>query len=173
MSVEPRVATPLHQRPLSRRATHLLALGAGLLFGFGLMLSGMVDPRRVLDFLDLAGRWDPSLALVMAGAVAAAWVPLRLALRRGRPLLGGMLEFPRVTGITPRLVAGSLLFGVGWGLCGVCPGPALLNLLSLRADRWEYFGCMLAGMALFDAWNRLGAARSAPRAQRPRADAEA
>ncbi len=158
------------ERPLSRRAIHLVALGAGVLFGFGLMVSGMVDPQRVLDFLDLAGAWDPSLALVIFAAVAAAWIPLRMALRRGRPLLGGMLEFPRATGISRRLVVGSVLFGIGWGLCGVCPGPALLNLLSLRPDRWAYFGCMLAGMALYDAWNR----RAAPRPARPRAaDAEA
>ena len=148
---------------MSKRGHNVVALGAGTLFGFGLMLCGMVDPQRVLGFLDVTGRWDPTLVLVMAGGVAASALPIRLAMRRGRPLLGGMLEFPSQRAITGRLVVGSVMFGVGWGLCGVCPGPALLNLLSLRADRWEFFVSMLAGMLVFDAWNRRGvAARSAP-----------
>lgn len=152
---------------MNRRATHLLALGSGTMFGFGLMLCGMVDPRRVLDFLDVTGRWDPTLAVVMAAAVATVALPLRLAMRRGRSLLGGMLEFPGQRAITPRLVVGSIMFGVGWGLCGVCPGPALLNLLSLRVDRWEFFACMVAGMALFDAWHRRGVAVAASRLRGP------
>ena len=139
---------------MSKRGHNVVALGAGTLFGFGLMLCGMVDPQRVLGFLDVTGRWDPTLVLVMAGGVAASALPIRLAMRRGRPLLGGMLEFPSQRAITGRLVAGSVMFGIGWGLCGVCPGPALLNLLSLRADRWEFFVSMLAGMLVFDAWNR-------------------
>ena len=145
---------------MSKRAVNLVALAAGTLFGFGLMLCGMVDPERVLGFLDVTGHWDPTLLLVMGGAVGAAALPIRLAMRRGRPLLGGMLEFPSQRAITARLVAGSVMFGVGWGLCGVCPGPALLNLLSLRADRWGFFVCMLAGMVLFDAWNRRAAGAS-------------
>ena len=154
---------------ISKRAVNLVALASGTLFGLGLMLCGMVDPERVLGFLDVTGRWDPTLLLVMGGAVAAAALPIRLAMRRGRPLLGGMLEFPSQRAITPRLVAGSVMFGVGWGLCGVCPGPALLNLLSFRADRWGFFVCMLAGMALFDVWNRrtAGSASSAGSRARP------
>lgn len=147
---------------MSKRATHLLALCSGMLFGTGLMLSDMADPRRVLGFLDVSGAWDPTLMLVMGGALAVAWWPVRVAMRRQHALLGGRMEFPSIRGITRRLVAGSVLFGVGWGLCGVCPGPALVNLLSLRADRWEFFACMLAGMALFDVWNR----RMAPAAAR-------
>lgn len=143
---------------MSKRATNLLAMGCGMLFGTGLMVSGMADPRRVLGFLDVAGRWDPTLLLVMGGAVATALVPVRLAMRRKHALLGGMVEFPSLRDITARLVLGSVMFGVGWGLCGVCPGPAWLNLLSLRADRWEFFGCMLAGMVLFDLWHRRSAA---------------
>ncbi len=153
---------------MGQRAVNLLALLSGTLFGLGLMLCGMVDPVRVLGFLDVAGHWDPTLLLVMGGAVAASAVPIRLAMGRGRPLLGGMLEFPSQRAITGRLVAGSVLFGMGWGLCGVCPGPALLNLLSLRADRWEFFACMLAGMALFDAWNRRGASARAAAGSLPR-----
>ncbi len=153
---------------MSKRATHLLACGCGMLFGAGLMLSGMADPRRVLGFLDVAGRWDPTLLLVMGAAVAAALLPLRLAIRRQRALLGGLMEFPSIRRITPRLVLGSVLFGIGWGLCGVCPGPALVNLLSLRADRWAFFGSMLLGMALFDAWNRRAARSFAARAEASR-----
>jgi uncharacterized membrane protein YedE/YeeE len=153
---------------MSKRAVNITALVAGMLFGLGLMLCGMVDPERVLGFLDVTGHWDPTLLLVMGGAVAASAVPIRLAMRRGRPLLGGMLEFPSQRAITGRLVAGSVMFGVGWGLCGVCPGPALLNLLSLRADRWSFFACMVAGMALFDVWNRRGSAASAAAASRAR-----
>ena len=151
---------------MSKRAVNITALVSGMLFGLGLMLCGMVDPERVLGFLDVTGHWDPTLLLVMGGAVAASALPIRLAMRRGRPLLGGMLEFPSQRAITGRLVAGSVMFGVGWGLCGVCPGPALLNLLSLRADRWAFFACMVAGMALFDVWNRRGSAASAAAASR-------
>ncbi len=153
---------------MSKRAVNITALVSGMLFGLGLMLCGMVDPERVLGFLDVTGHWDPTLLLVMGGAVAASALPIRLAMRRGRPLLGGMLEFPSQRAITGRLVAGSVMFGVGWGLCGVCPGPALLNLLSLRADRWAFFACMVAGMALFDVWNRRGSAASAAAASRAR-----
>lgn len=154
---------------MSKRPVHLLALCCGMLFGAGLMVSGMADPRRVLGFLDVAGRWDPTLVLVMGGAVAAAWFPVRLAMRRKRALLGGMVEFPSLRDVTGRLLAGSVMFGIGWGLCGVCPGPAWLNLLTLRADRWEFFACMLVGMALFDVWNRRAAASSARRpATQPR-----
>ena len=151
---------------MSKRAINLVALLAGVLFGFGLMLCGMVDPQRVIGFLDVTGHWDPTLVLVMGSAVAASSIPIRLAMRRGRPLLGGVLEFPSLRALTPRLVVGSVMFGVGWGLCGVCPGPALLNLLSLRPDRWGFFACMLAGMVAFDAWNRRGAAAAAARAGR-------
>lgn len=154
---------------MSKRALHLLALCCGMLFGSGLMVSGMADPRRVLGFLDVTGRWDPTLLLVMTGAIGASVIPVRLAMRRKQALLGGMIEFPMLRDITGRLVLGSAMFGVGWGLCGVCPGPAWLNLLSLRADRWVFFACMLVGMGLFDVWNRRAAAAAArPPAAQPR-----
>ena len=104
----------------------LSALLAGLVFGLGLIISGMANPAKVQGFLDLAGAWDPSLALVMAGAIGAAFLPFRLAGQRKKSWLGEPLHLPGTREITPRLVLGSLLFGIGWGLAGLCPGPALV-----------------------------------------------
>jgi uncharacterized membrane protein YedE/YeeE len=104
------------------------ALLAGLIFGLGLAVSGMVDPAKVLAFLDIAGRWDPSLALVMAGALAVSAVAFRIALRRPAPFLANRFELPRATVVDRNLIAGAALFGVGWGLVGFCPGPAFASL---------------------------------------------
>ncbi|OUL85212.1 DUF6691 family protein, partial [Paraburkholderia hospita] len=104
------------------------ALLAGLLFGVGLMVSGMANPAKVLGFLDLAGRWDPSLAFVMAGAIAVGSLAFFAARRRDRSYLGLPMQLPVSTAITPRLVLGSAAFGIGWGLAGFCPGPALVAL---------------------------------------------
>jgi hypothetical protein len=106
----------------------------GLLFGLGLILSGMTDPGKVLGFLDLAGRWDPSLAFVMGGAIGASVFAFALARRRSTALLGGAMHLPSRREIDAPLVVGSLVFGVGWGLAGFCPGPALV---ALGAGHWQ------------------------------------
>jgi uncharacterized protein len=140
-----------------------MALVVGLVFGLGLILSGMTNPAKVIGFLDLAGNWDPSLALVMAGAVAAAFLPFRLARQRSTALLGGPMLLPLASHIDRRLVLGSLTFGVGWGLAGYCPGPALASLLSGGIKPLIFVLAMLAGMALFEVlqW-RPGAGRHRP-----------
>ena len=127
----------------------LSALLAGLIFGFGLIISGMANPAKVQGFLDLAGAWDPSLALVMAGAIGAAFLPFRLAGQRKKSWLGEPLHLPGTREITPRLVLGSLLFGIGWGLAGLCPGPALVLLGTLSVPALVFVSAMLAGMELF------------------------
>ncbi|WP_312244327.1 DUF6691 family protein [Stutzerimonas nitrititolerans] len=129
----------------------LTAFAAGLIFGMGLLLAGMADPAKVLGFLDLFGRWDPSLGLVMAGAIAVAIVPMQWARRQQRSLLGAPMQLPLRRRPDRRLVGGSLLFGIGWGIAGICPAPALSLLL---AGYWQVFLfvlAMLAGMGLFSA----------------------
>jgi hypothetical protein len=126
------------------------ALLTGLLFGIGLVLSGMANPAKVLSFLDLAGHWDPSLAFAMAGALLGASPAYALARRRGRTITGEPLQLPSSTRIDRRLVLGSLAFGVGWGLSGFCPGPAVASLL-LGAKPLLFFAAMVAGMAIH-AW---------------------
>lgn len=121
----------------------------GLVFGLGLLVSGMANPAKVLGFLDLAGHWDPSLAFVMAGAIALAAVGFRLARTRKTSVLGAPMQLPTATRIDARLVGGSLLFGVGWGLAGFCPGPALVNAGSGEPRAWLFVAAMLAGMALY------------------------
>ncbi|WP_372876563.1 DUF6691 family protein [Pseudomonas sp.] len=132
----------------------LTALLAGLLFGIGLLLSGMVNPTKVLGFLDLAGAWDPSLALVMVGAIAVAAAPLAWAKRRGQSLLGAPMQLPAKRELDPRLIGGSLVFGIGWGIAGICPGPALAILFSGHWQVIVFVLAMLAGMLLFTALER-------------------
>jgi len=125
----------------------LLALALGALFGLGLTLSGMTQPDKVLAFLDVTGAWDPSLALVMVGAIATFGLAFRLARRRPAPLLGG--RFPRLPRRRDaRLLAGAALFGAGWGLAGICPGPALVDLGAGASDAALFVVAMSAGMAL-------------------------
>lgn len=130
--------------------------GAGLLFGLGLLLSGMANPAKVLAFLDLGGAWDPSLVLVMAGAVVAAWPAFRLAERRPRAFLGEPASWPAKTPLTRRLIGGSLLFGIGWGLAGICPGPALLLGGMLSPQSAWFLPAMAAGLWLAGRWERRG-----------------
>ena len=133
------------------------ALLAGLVFGIGLMLSGMANPAKVLGFLDLSGQWDPSLALVMGGAVAIAAVVFALTRKRKTSLLGADLKLPTARHIDQRLVIGSLVFGAGWGIAGFCPGPALVVLAMGEAKALVFVLAMLAGMgffALFEAARR-------------------
>ena len=128
------------------RATPFLV---GLVFGLGLCLSGMTDPTKVLAFLDLAGTWDPSLAFVMGGAVAVAFVAFRIALHRGSSLSGAPLHLPDARAIDARLIAGSLIFGIGWGLVGLCPGPAIVDVGYLDGDAALFVLSMAAGMGLY------------------------
>ena len=126
-----------------------IALLAGLVFGLGLLLSGMADPAKVLGFLDLAGDWDPSLALVMAGAIVVAAAGFAVARRRAKSLLGAPIQLPTKRTIDRRLIVGSTLFGAGWGLAGFCPGPALVALGMGEAKAIVFVLAMLAGMGLF------------------------
>ena len=130
----------------------LTSLLAGLVFGLGLILSGMANPAKVLGFLDLAGAWDPSLALVMGGAVAVSALAFAWVRRRTVSLLGAALRLPTARTIDRRLVLGSVVFGVGWGVAGFCPGPALVALgmgNSSSGKALIFVAAMLAGMALF------------------------
>jgi uncharacterized membrane protein YedE/YeeE len=131
------------------------ALAAGLVFGIGLILSGMTDPGKVIGYLDVAGRWDPSLALVMGGAILVGFFAFRVAGRRGKTFLGGGLHLPQRRDTDLRLVGGSLLFGVGWGLAGFCPGPALVSLASGQQPAAVFVAAMLGGMLLYHAAERL------------------
>ena len=124
------------------------AFAVGLLFGLGLLVSGMADPAKVLAFLDVTGRWDPSLAFVMAGAVAVSATGYLVARRRGRPLLASRLEIPNRRNLDPRLIAGAAVFGIGWGLAGLCPGPAL-TLLTVAPAQAATFVAMVVGMLAF------------------------
>lgn len=131
--------------------TVVVAALAGLLFGLGLIVSGMANPAKVLGFLDLAGPWDPSLALVMAGAIAVGVVAFALARRRARSWLGEPMQLPRSRTIDRRLVLGSVAFGVGWGLAGFCPGPALVATAMGQGKAIVFTAAMLAGMLVFEA----------------------
>ncbi|WP_336487718.1 YeeE/YedE family protein [Methylobacterium nigriterrae] len=125
------------------------AFAVGLLFGIGLLVSGMANPAKVLAFLDVTGRWDPSLAFVMAGAVAVSATGYLVARRRGRPVLAPRLEIPTRRDLDPRLLVGAALFGVGWGLVGLCPGPTLTILTVVPAPAATFVAAMVVGMLMF------------------------
>ncbi len=133
----------------------VFAFLAGLVFGIGLLVSGMTDPAKVLGFLDVAGNWDPSLALVMVGAIAVGLVAFALAKPRARSLLGLPMQLPTARQIDRRLVLGSLTFGIGWGVAGICPGPALVLLGAGVPQGIVFVVAMLAGMAGFELLERL------------------
>jgi uncharacterized membrane protein YedE/YeeE len=122
---------------------------AGLLFGFGLVISQMVNPAKVLAFLDVLGNWDPSLAFVMVGAIATSALGYTVAKRSGVPVLAPRLEIPTRRDLEPRLLTGAALFGIGWGLVGLCPGPALTILLLGLWQAFVFVAALLAGMAIF------------------------
>ena len=132
----------------------LMALFAGLVFGLGLIVSGMTDPSKVIGFLDLAGAWDPSLALVMGGAIGVGLMAFRFARTRSRALLGGPMQLPSARQIDRRLVLGGLTFGVGWGLAGFCPGPALASLATGGSKPLIFTAAMLVGMVIFEVLER-------------------
>ena len=126
------------------------SLLAGLVFGLGLIVSGMANPAKVLGFLDLAGAWDPSLALVMVGAIGVGVVAFFAARQRTVSLLGAKMKLPTARQIDRRLVSGSVLFGIGWGVAGFCPGPALVALGMGELKALLFVVAMLAGMGLFE-----------------------
>ena len=128
----------------------LIAAISGLIFGIGLIASGMTDPAKVKGFLDLAGAWDPSLGLVMGGAIAVGVGAFALAKRRERSWTGQRMELPTSTVIDARLIGGGVLFGMGWGVAGYCPGPALVALGGGSGAAGLFVLAMLAGMALHD-----------------------
>ena len=132
----------------------LASLVCGLIFGFGLLISGMTQPDKVLGFLDIFGRWDPTLAFVMAAALVVSGVGFALVRQGKRPVLAVQYLWPTRTDIDRRLVVGSVLFGIGWGLVGLCPGPALVNLAGLMLRVMVFVLAMAAGMIIKDLWDR-------------------
>ena len=130
------------------------SLLAGLMFGLGLVVSGMANPAKVLGFLDLAGRWDPSLAFVMAGAIAVGFLAFALARKRTLSFLGAEMKLPTARHIDRRLLGGGLLFGVGWGIAGFCPGPALVALGMGESKAVVFVVAMLVGMGCFELLER-------------------
>jgi hypothetical protein len=133
---------------------HVIEFVVGLLFGMGLMLSGMTDPGKVIGFLDLFGRWDPSLALVMGGAIMVGFYAFTVAKKRTTTFFGGVLRLPSTTQIDKPLVIGSLLFGAGWGLAGFCPGPALVSMADGQPKALVFVLAMLVGMLGFELMDR-------------------
>ena len=132
----------------------LTAFVSGLVFGIGLMVSGMVNPVKVLGFLDLAGKWDPTLVLVMMGAISVSVIAFCFADRRTQSLLHAPMQLPKLRQIDARLVVGSMVFGAGWGLAGFCPGPALVALGTGQLKPIVFVAAMLAGMLVFELLER-------------------
>ncbi|MGA8968927.1 MAG: DUF6691 family protein [Pseudolabrys sp.] len=132
----------------------LASFGCGLIFGVGLVISGMTQPQKVLGFLDIFGRWDPTLALVMAAALIVSGAGFALARQQKQPMLTAQHLWPTRTDVDRSLVAGSVLFGLGWGLAGLCPGPALVNIAGLWPSVIVFVLAMTAGMILKDLWDR-------------------
>ena len=135
----------------------VFTFAAGLVFGLGLIVAGMVDPAKILGFLDIAGTWDPSLALVMVGAIVVGLVAFALARRRTMSALGLPMQLPSQRSVDARLVGGSLVFGIGWGLAGFCPGPAIVALGAGYAKGAVFVVAMLLGMGAFELIDRLRA----------------
>lgn len=133
---------------------NIISLVVGLIFGLGLLVSGMADPAKVRGFLDLAGAWDPSLALVMAGAIAVGFVAFAVARRRRISYLGAPMQLPQNRQIDRRLVGGSALFGIGWGIAGFCPGPGLVALGMGEVKALVFVVAMLVGMGIFELLER-------------------
>ena len=128
------------------------ALMSGLVFGFGLVISGMTQPAKILGFLDIFGVWDPTLAFVMGAALAVSLPGFYLARRRERPLLTARFRWPTRSEIDAPLIGGATLFGIGWGLVGLCPGPAIVNLATFLPQIIGFVVAMGAGMLALDRW---------------------
>lgn len=137
----------------------LIALLAGLVFGLGLLLSGMGNPAKVQNFLDIFGTWDPSLGLVMGGAIAIGLVAFTWAKQRQTSLLGEPMQLPTSTKIDCKLLVGAAMFGVGWGLAGFCPGPAVMNLATLQTEVVLFVAAMVAGIVVQHVWSSMSGAR--------------
>ena len=140
----------------------LLSFAAGLVFGIGLILSGMTDPGKVIGFLDVAGLWDPSLAFVMAGAIVVGFFAFMMASRRTQTFAGGAMQLPQRRDIDARLIGGSVVFGIGWGLAGFCPGPALVSFGSGQDKAAVFVAAMLVGMLAYTFAERFTSARTSP-----------
>ena len=130
----------------------IAALLSGLVFGLGLIVSGMGNPAKVQNFLDIFGAWDPSLGLVMGGAIAVGLLAFTWAKRCKTSVLGQPMQLPTSSVVDRKLLTGAALFGAGWGLAGFCPGPAVMNLATLHTEVWLFVAAMLAGMVLQHVW---------------------
>lgn len=135
--------------------TILFSLAAGLIFGLGLIVSGMSNPTKVLGFLDVAGRWDPSLAFVMAGAIGLGMLAFRFVRGKSTSFFGYSFQLPTARHVDRRLIVGSALFGIGWGLAGICPGPALVLLGAGSLKGAVFVLALLTGMGVFELWQRV------------------
>ncbi|TAK63278.1 DUF6691 family protein [Methylobacter sp.] len=135
---------------------NISAFFVGLIFGLGLIVSGMTNPAKIIGFLDLAGAWDPSLAFVMGGAILIGSGGFALAKKRRRSLLGAPMQLPTATNLDKRLLLGSTAFGVGWGIAGFCPGPAVVSAAAGQPKAWIFVAAMLSGMALYSIIERRG-----------------
>lgn len=142
--------------------TILIALLAGLIFGIGLILSEMANPAKVLAFLDMTGSWDPSLAFVMLGAISVGAIAFSVARRRSQTYLGSSMQLPTSRVIDKRLILGSLAFGIGWGMAGICPGPGLVLLGAGNLHGMVFVAAMLLGMGIFELLERHRASHSKP-----------
>lgn len=142
--------------------TIFIALLAGLIFGIGLILSEMANPAKVLSFLDMTGSWDPSLAFVMIGAISIGAIAFTVARRRGQTYLGSSLQLPTSRVIDKRLILGSLAFGIGWGMAGICPGPGLVLVGAGNLHGIVFVIAMLLGMGIFELLERSRASHSKP-----------
>jgi uncharacterized membrane protein YedE/YeeE len=133
----------------------LISFFTGLLFSIGLSVSGMVNPDKVIGFLDITGDWDPALMFVMAGGVILNFILFKFILRRKNPIYMDEFTMPTSTDVDWRLVTGSAIFGIGWGLAGVCPGPGIANLFLLQTEMIAFVGAMIGGMLIFKMVNPL------------------
>lgn len=135
-------------------SSYMASLVSGLIFGLGLLFSGMANPDKVIGFLDLAGAWDPSLAFVMGGAIVVGLFAFTVSKKRTQSFLGEPIRMPTANDIDKKLIVGGILFGLGWGLGGFCPGPALVSITTLDPKVLIFVGAMLAGMLAVELYNR-------------------
>lgn len=138
----------------------MIAFVTGLIFGLGLILSGMTNPAKIIGFLDIFGDWDPALALVMIGALIVSATSFQLIKKNKKTYFGQQLNLPANNKIDHKLIIGSLIFGIGWGLAGYCPGPALVSVMHGGYQPVIFVLSMLAGMGIFEIFNKIGSKKS-------------